>query len=162
MRFHQGYFGATAKGHDLLVCDPAQRERFLRILDRTDLQGVLPAGVTVESYITAFRAEDDFVFMRMSLDRSAPRSGMMFSHVFLTRVDSIKNIHSIVPLVAALKSERPSEMESSDFEYHEQEVTNPNASPSSDGLANATCQPNLCLLASVARLDIVVVRSPTS
>lgn len=116
MKFHQAYYGATPSGHDLLDCDPSKRARFLAILDRTDLQGVPPAGVTVESYITAFRTRDDFFIMRTSPDKTAARGGMMFSHVFMSSIESIGSLHSLSPVVDALRSERPATLDVSDVE----------------------------------------------
>lgn len=122
MRFHQAYYGATPSGHDLLACDPTQRERFIAILDRTDLQGVVPAGVSAESYVTAFQTGTDFIIMRTSTDRSATRGGMMFSHVFLTSADEIGRLPSLAPILAALKVQRPEAMDVSDLECCEGDV----------------------------------------
>lgn len=137
MRFHQAYYGATPNGHDLLACDLAQRERFLGILDRTDLQGAPPAGVEVESYITAFRAGNDFFIMRTSPDRTATRGGMVFSHVFMTPMVLLGGLYSLSPVITSLKSERPQTMDISDVECCDSEIVPTQIYPTPDAIAMA-------------------------
>jgi hypothetical protein len=107
MNFQQGYFGATSSGHDLLACAPEERERFLRILDRTDVQGILPAGTAFETYVTAFRVDEDFVLMRTSVDEKATRAGMVFSHVLIAAVNELPNVPSIGGIIKHLKRVQP-------------------------------------------------------
>ena len=130
MRFEQAYYGATSSGHNLLACDPKLRSRFLPLLDRTDRQGILPAGLNVESYVTAFRSGSDFVIMRVSPDTSVARGGMVFSHVLLTPVEQIGNLPSLIGLTKILQVQRSSDLSTEtlalDDSFFDQE---PNALP---------------------------------
>ncbi|HET6842324.1 MAG TPA: hypothetical protein VFK06_11675 [Candidatus Angelobacter sp.] len=116
MRFHQGYFGTTPSGHDLLACAPEQRERFLRILDRTDLQGILPAGIIFDTYVTAFRAGQDFILMRTSLDEKAARAGMVFTHAFIAKASDMSEVPSLRKILEKLESARPKVLDIADIE----------------------------------------------
>ena len=116
MKFHQGYFGATSSGHDLLACAPEQRERFLRILDRTDVQGILPAGAAFDTYVTAFRVDQDFVLMRTSVDENATRAGMVFSHALIATANELLAVPSIRNIINHLKYAQPEVLDVADIE----------------------------------------------
>jgi hypothetical protein len=127
--FEQAYYGATPSGHNLLACDPKLRSRFLLLLDRTDLQGVVPAGIDIESYLCAFRSEADFVVMRLSPDKSVARGGMIFSHVLLTPIEHIGNLNSLMALAKILQAQRTPDLNTEtlilddEFVDQEQNVT---------------------------------------
>ena len=117
MKFYQGYFGATPSGHDLLACAPGQRERFLNILDRTDVQGILPAGTAFDTYVTAFRVELDYVVMRTSVDETATRAGMVFTHALIASTSELVEVPSLCEVVRKLKAKRPDLLDVDDIVF---------------------------------------------
>ena len=116
MKFHQGYFGATPSGHDLLACAPEQHERFLGILDRTDVQGILPAGIVFDTYMTAFCAGQDLILMRTSIDERATRAGMVFSHALIATASEVSVVPSIRKILGKLEYARPDVLNIADIE----------------------------------------------
>ena len=72
-----------------------------------DLPGQLPPGFELVSYVSGFPHGDRYVVARTSLDASAARQGMVFSHALVADLEAIGELIDIDAVFERLKGARP-------------------------------------------------------
>ena len=72
-----------------------------------DLPGQLPPGFELVSYVSGFPHGGRYVVARTSLDSSAARQGMVFSHALVADLEAIGKLIDIATVFKRLKGTRP-------------------------------------------------------
>lgn len=103
MRIEQALYGEERGGHSLLASS-GDDEVSAGIVQRLDLPDTAPPGVEWSPFLRGFPYERRYVFSRTFRDTSASRSGMVFSHALLARLDEIVVTLDLRPLLKLLAS----------------------------------------------------------
>ena len=104
--FDEILVGEKGRAHDVLASTlPDEVARSLA--HYLDLPGQLPPGFDLRSYVSGFPLGDRYVFARTSLDPSAARQGMVFSHALVTDLDVAEGLNDVTTLFRLLKATRP-------------------------------------------------------
>ena len=99
-------FGERDRAHDVLISSlPTEFSKSLA--HRLDLPGQMPPGFTLENCVSGFRHHDRYVVARTSIDASASRQGMVFSHALVAELDEICDLADIAPVFSQLIAVRP-------------------------------------------------------
>ena len=86
--FEEIMVGERGRAHDVLASSlPGDIARSLA--HHLDLPGQLPPGFKLESYVSGFPHAGRYVVARTSLDPSAARQGMVFSHALVADLGAI-------------------------------------------------------------------------
>ena len=98
--------GERGRAHDVLASSlPIDLAK--AIAHHLDLPGQLPPGFELQNYVSGFPHADRYVIARTSLDPTARRQGMVFSHAFVIDADDVVRLNHIAPLFRRLKTNRP-------------------------------------------------------
>ena len=98
--------GERGRAHDVLASSlPIDLAR--AIAHHLDLPGQLPPGFELQNYVSGFPHADRYVIARTSLDPTADRQGMVFSHALIFDADAVASLNHIAPLFRRLKTNRP-------------------------------------------------------
>ena len=98
--------GERGRAHDVLASSlPDDIARSLA--HHLDLPGQLPPGFELENYVSGFPHGGRYVVARTSLDRSAARQGMVFSHALVADVGAIGDLTDIAAVFERLEGTRP-------------------------------------------------------
>ena len=104
--FDEIMVGERGRAHEVLASTlPGEVSRSLA--HNLDLPGQLPPGAQLESYVSGFPQGSRYVFARTSLDPSAARQGMVFSHALVADATVVNSLTDIACVFGALKAERP-------------------------------------------------------
>ena len=110
MKVHQAYYGEIRGGHGLL--GTSGFEALARqIAPRLDLPDTAPTGVEWSPVVSGFPFQDCYVLAQMSLDTTAARAGMVFSHAFILSLEEIcvaKDLSGLLELLIASKAQASS------------------------------------------------------
>ena len=109
MRIEQAFYGEHRGGHSLLEWS-GDDEVAAGIVDRLDLPDAEPPGVQWSPFLGGFPYQGCYVLSRTFRDTTASRSGMVFSHALLARLDEISDLSDLRPLLklfATSDRERP-------------------------------------------------------
>ena len=143
--FEEIMVGERGRAHDVLASSlPDDIARSLA--HHLDLPGQLPPGFELENYVSGFPHGDRYVVARTSLDRSAARQGMVFSHALVADLGAIGDLADIAAVFERLEGSRPEAPSTSKTTVKASE-TNIRARPS----------PELCdMLATSADRPVVI------
>ena len=98
--------GERGRAHDVLASSlPDDIARSLA--HHLDLPGQLPPGFELENYVSGFPHGGRYVVARTSLDRSAARQGMVFSHALVADLGAIGDLTDIAAVFERLEGTRP-------------------------------------------------------
>ena len=104
--FEEIMVGERGRAHDVLASSlPGDIARSLA--HHLDLPGQLPPGFKLESYVSGFPHAGRYVVARTSLDPSAARQGMVFSHALVADLGAIGELIDIAAVFERLKGARP-------------------------------------------------------
>jgi len=107
MKVHQAYYGEIRGGHGLL--GTSGFEALARqIAPRLDLPDTAPTGVEWSPVVSGFPFQDCYVLAQMSLDTTAARAGMVFSHAFILPLEEIcvtERLSGLLELLIASKAQ---------------------------------------------------------
>ena len=104
--FEEIMVGERGRAHDVLASSlPEDIARSLA--HNLDLPGQLPPGFELESYVSGFPHAGRYVLARTSLDPSAARQGMVFSHALVANLGAIGELIDIATVFEQLKRFRP-------------------------------------------------------
>ncbi|MYE69750.1 MAG: hypothetical protein F4237_06860 [Gemmatimonadetes bacterium] len=103
MRVEQAIYGEHRGGHSLLASS-GEEEVSAGIVHRLDLPDAAPAGAEWSPFLGGFPYQDRYVLSRTFRDEGASRSGMVFSHALLARLDEIVDIADLRPLLKLFAS----------------------------------------------------------
>ena len=104
--FDEILVGERDRAHDVLASTlPDEVARSLA--HHLDLPGQLPPGFELQSYVSGFPQGDRYVFARTSLDSSASRQGMVFTHALVCDLDVVQGICDVATVFDSLKATRP-------------------------------------------------------
>ena len=104
--FEEIMVGEQGRAHDVLASSlPDDIARSLA--HHLDLPGQLPPGFELVSYVSGFSHGDRYVVARTSLDASAARQGMVFSHALVADLEAIGELVDIAAVFERLKGTRP-------------------------------------------------------
>ena len=104
--FDEIMVGERGRAHDVLASTlPDEIARSLA--HNLDLPGQLPPGFELQNYVSGFPHGDYYVVARTSLDPSAARQGMVFSHALVADLEAISELVDIATVFEQLKSSRP-------------------------------------------------------
>ena len=104
--FEEIMVGERGRAHGVLASSlPDDIARSLA--HHLDLPGQLPPGFELENYVSGFPHGGLYVVARTSLDRSAARQGMVFSHALVTDLEVIGDLIDIAAVFERLKGARP-------------------------------------------------------
>ena len=104
--FEEIMVGERGRAHDVLASSlPDDIARSLA--HHLDLPGQLPPGFELVNYVSGFPHGDRYVVARTSLDASAARQGMVFSHALVTDLGAIGELVDIAAVFKRLEGVRP-------------------------------------------------------
>ena len=104
--FEEIMVGEQGRAHDVLTSSlPDGIARSLA--HHLDLPGQLPPGFELENYVSGFPHGSRYVIARTSLDRSAARQGMVFSHALVADLEAIGELIDIAAVFERLVGARP-------------------------------------------------------
>ena len=103
MRIEQALYGEHRGGHSLLASS-GDDEVSAGIVHRLDLPDAAPAGVEWSPFLGGFPYQGRYVLSRTFRDTGASRSGMVFSHALLARLDEIVDTPDLRPLLKLFAS----------------------------------------------------------
>ena len=103
MRIEQAFYGEGRGGHSLLESS-GDDQVSAGIVDRLDLPGAAPPGAEWSPFLGGFPYQSRYVLSRTFRDTGASRSGMVFSHALLARLDEIVDIADLRPLLRLFAS----------------------------------------------------------
>ena len=103
MRIEQAFYGEHRGGHSLLASS-GDEEVSAGIVHRLDLPDAAPPGVEWSPFLGGFPYEGRYVLSRTFRDTGASRSGMVFSHALLARLDEIVDTADLRPLLKLFAS----------------------------------------------------------
>ena len=104
--FEEIMVGELGRAHDVLASSlPDDIARSLA--HYLDLPGQLPPGFELENYVSGFPHGGRYVVARTSLDRSAARQGMVFSHALVADLGAIGELIDIAAVFERLEGVRP-------------------------------------------------------
>ena len=104
--FDEIMVGEQGRAHDVLASSlPDAIARSLA--HHLDLPGQLPPGFELENYVAGFPHGGRYVVARTSLDRSAARQGMVFSHSLVADLGAIGELIDIAAVFERLEEARP-------------------------------------------------------
>ena len=143
--FEEIMVGEQGRAHDVLTSSlPDGIARSLA--HHLDLPGQLPPGFELENYVSGFPHGSRYVVARTSLDRSAARQGMVFSHALVADLGAIGELIDIAAVFERLKAARP-----------EEPFTSKTAVKASESNIRARPSPELCdLLATSSDCPVVI------
>ena len=101
MRIEQAFYGEHRGGHSLLGSS-GDDQVSAEIADRLDLPDAAPPGAEWSPFLGGFPYQNRYVLSRTFRDTGASRSGMVFSHALLVRLDEIVNTADLRPLLKLL------------------------------------------------------------
>ncbi len=104
MILHQATYGAhqhSSRGHGLIHAS-GDIQLAKAIAHKVDLPDTVPTGITCPSYLTGFLHQAHYVLARITLDSTASRGGMVFSHAIFIPIDEVGEIADLRPLVDVL------------------------------------------------------------
>ena len=104
--FDEIMVGERGRAHDVLASS-LPSDIALSLAHHLDLPGQLPPGFELESYVSGFPQADRYVVARTSLDPSAARQGMVFSHALVADIDAIGELIDITAVFERLRGARP-------------------------------------------------------
>jgi GTPase-associated protein 1, N-terminal domain type 1/Effector-associated domain 1 len=107
MKVHQAYYGEVRGGHGLLGASGFE-VLARQIAPRLDLPDTAPTGVEWSPVVSGFPFQDCYVLAQMSLDTTATRAGMVFSHAFILSLEEIcvtENLSGLLELLIASKAQ---------------------------------------------------------
>ena len=106
MRIEQALYGERRGGHSLLEWS-GDHDVSAGIVQRLDLPDAEPPNVQWSPFFSGFPYQDCYVLSRTFRDTGASRSGMVFSHALLGRLDEIADTADLRPLLSLFaKSDR--------------------------------------------------------
>ena len=103
MRIEQAFYGEHRGGHSLLASS-GDDEVSAGIVHRLDLPDAAPPGVEWSPFLGGFPYQGRYVLSRTFRDTGASRSGMVFSHALLARLDEIVDTADLRPLLKLFAS----------------------------------------------------------
>ena len=103
MRIEQALYGEYRGGHSLLASS-GDDEVSAAIVQRLDLPDAVPPGVEWSPFLAGFPYKGRYVLSRTFRDTGASRSGMVFSHALLARLDEIVDTPDLRPLLKLFAS----------------------------------------------------------
>ena len=104
--FEEIMVGERGRAHGVLASSlPDDIARSLA--HHLDLPGQLPPGFELVNYVSGFPHGDRYVVARTSLDASASRQGMVFSHALVTDLEAIGDLVNIAAVFERLEGARP-------------------------------------------------------
>ena len=104
--FEEIMVGERGRAHDVLATSlPDDIARSLA--HHLDLPGQLPPGFELVSYVSGFPHAGRYVVARTSLDASAARQGMVFSHALVADLEAIGELSDIAAVFEWLEGTRP-------------------------------------------------------
>ena len=104
--FDEILVGEKGRAHDVLASTlPGEVARPLA--HHLDLPGQLPPGFQLQNYVSGFPHGDRYVFARTSLDNTAARQGMVFSHALIADLDVVQNLSDVTTVFNCLRAARP-------------------------------------------------------
>ena len=98
MRIEQAIYGEHRGGHSLLAAS-GEDELAAGIVHRLDLPDAAPPGAEWSPFFGGFPYQGRYVLSRTFRDEGASRSGMVFSHALLARLDEIVDTADLRPLL---------------------------------------------------------------
>ena len=107
MIVQQALYGYDRGGHGLLaVSDPAIRGPASELAFKADLPGTAPPGSDWRPYLRGFpHGPSLYILLRTMPDPGAPRSGMVFTHALLMRLDDLPTLGSLHRAIDLLADE---------------------------------------------------------
>ena len=103
MRIEQALYGEHRGGHSLLASS-GDEDVSAAIVQHLDLPDAAPPGVEWSPFLGGFPYQGRYVLSRTFRDTGASRSGMVFSHALLARLDEIVDTPDLRPLLKLFAS----------------------------------------------------------
>ena len=103
MRVEQAFYGEYRGGHSL-IASSYDHGVSAGIAQRLDLPDTEPQGVEWSPFLRGFPYRDRYVLARTFRDTQATRTGMVFSHALLVRLDELTETQDLKPLLQLLAS----------------------------------------------------------
>ena len=143
--FDEIMVGERGRAHDVL--ESTLPDDIARSLAHyLDLPGQLPPGFELQNYVSGFPHVDRYVVARTSLDPSATRQGMVFSHALVADLGAIGELVDIATVFERLKDSRP-----------EVPITSTTVVKASESKRRALPSPTLCdMLATSSDCPVVI------
>lgn len=95
MIFHQAFYGEVNRGHACIDQSLVNNELTSFLISFTDRPGALPPGVALEPYYSGTAWSNYYVFTKTFSDPFATRSGMVFTHALITKLENVKFIDNL-------------------------------------------------------------------
>ena len=106
--FDEIMVGERGRAHDVLA-STLPEEMTQSLAHHLDLPGQLPPGFELQSYVSGFPCAGRYVVAKTSLDLSAARQGMVFSHALVADLGAIGELADIATVFERLNGYRPEE-----------------------------------------------------
>lgn len=92
MIIHQAFYGEVNRGHARISQSLDNSELTSFLISFTDRPAALPPGVVLQPYLSGTAWSNYYIFTKSFPDPYATRSGMVFTHALMTKLDNLKFI----------------------------------------------------------------------
>ncbi len=108
---HQAYYGEVDRAHSCIKQTVEDKELKSFLIGFTDRPAALPPNIELEPYLSGCVFSKYYIFSKTFPDKTASRSGMVFSHVLVIEINDIYSILNIYDILDKLCFEIPSNRE---------------------------------------------------
>lgn len=135
IKIEQGFYGDIGKSHGCIAASNINSSLNSFLTAFTDRPGAIPAGITMEPYLSGVLHKDKYIFTKTFPDTEASRGGMVFTHALIVEVSDLAHIHNLNDIWFYLTSRilrqpkpeqitfQPSAMEKEDVENYVPQFT---------------------------------------
>jgi len=95
MIIHQAFYGEVNRGHARINQSLVNSDLTSFLISFTDRPAALPPGVVLQPYLSGTAWSDYYIFTKTFPDPYATRSGMVFTHALIIKVDNLKFINNL-------------------------------------------------------------------
>jgi len=95
INIEQAFYGEVNRGHSCIYKTFEDSELTSKLVATTDRPSALPPGIDLQPYYTGMALLEYFVFTKTFSDPFATRSGMVFTHVLIVKLNDLKIISNL-------------------------------------------------------------------
>ena len=112
IKIHQAFYGEVNNSHGCIFSTVEDAELKTFLTGFTDRPSVIPAGIVMQPYHSAIAYEKYYLFTLTFPDNTAPRAGMVFTHVLIVDIADIKYVNILDNLFSHFCKKIPKEKSS--------------------------------------------------
>lgn len=106
---HQAFYGEVNRSHSCIVQTILDSDLTSFLIAFTDRPSALPPGSTLCPYFSGSSFLDYYILTKTFPDLSAPRDGMVFTHVIILSINDIRKINDIEEILINFIDEIPND-----------------------------------------------------